>query len=149
MILLFIAWLFQLGTNLRVWQIQWFMYKGSSIQWLKNKQSSSLLSWSQAVTRSGNSGQVNKSKLSLMMKWHLDHGQVMEISSTRMPHTKTSYSDWIRQCVDCWTKQLLTNLNSIMWIHNICQSKFWPHFRAHTTNTLLLNFYQHCNYSCK
>jgi len=51
-----------------------------------------------------------------------------------MPYnrTKTFYSDLIRQCVDCWTKQLLINLDSIMWIHNICQSKFRPYSSAHT-----------------
>ena len=45
------------------------------------------------------------------MKWLLDHTQVMEISSTRMPYncTKTFYFEWIRPCADCWTKQLSIN----------------------------------------
>ena len=57
---------------------------------------------------------------------------------------------WLNQAI-CWLldQKLLINLNLIMWIHNICQSKFLPYSRAHATNPLLLNFYQHCNHSCK
>lgn len=120
MILLFPVWMFQLGTNLKVWQTEWFMYRGSSLQWPENRQSSSLMRWSKAVTRSGNSEQVNKSKLSVMMKWHLDHAQVMEISSTALQSHHILF--WLNQAM-CW---LLDQTTSDQFKFNYVNSKYLP-----------------------